>query len=470
MEQNKEILRKLGVSYLKPYQELIISHILECDENKRKGKILGCLPTGSGKSLCFMYPIAAIRKRTILIYPLLSLMNDQARRFQDAGIPFVMLQGGLEQEEKQKRLRKLLTDTEAAVVTNVETLLAMQNNGTIRIFRNKTAMIVIDEAHTAVTWGESFREAYLSLPEIIESINPEIIVAFTATMNKEIEDGIRKYIFGSKIPYTVHESTDRENIYYHSFPSLSKRADIINILSDKAARPAVIFCRSRELTEEAAESLKSRFPIEYYHAGLPKAEKLEKEKWFADSEDGVLAATSAYGMGVDKKNIRTVIHYSMPSSPSDYLQEAGRGGRDGRRMDSYVLWYPEENTPLSPIFRGTECIRMSLLKAMNENPEYERCLACNHCRKEETMRAGEKEILRFILFHPGIGIKNAAASITAKHLFFRSSRLCGWTHEEAEHAIRIMISDGMIRKIGNHLFVNMKHMSKTQRNKAEKRR
>ena len=470
MEQNKEILRKLGVSYLKPYQELIISHILECDENKRKGKILGCLPTGSGKSLCFMYPIAAIRKRTILIYPLLSLMNDQARRFQDAGIPFVMLQGGLEQEEKQKRLRKLLTDTEAAVVTNVETLLAMQNNGTIRLFRNKTAMIVIDEAHTAVTWGESFREAYLSLPEIIESINPEIIVAFTATMNKEIEDGIRKYIFGSEIPYTVHESTDRENIYYHSLPSLSKRADIINILSDKAARPAVIFCRSRELTEEAAESLKGRFPIEYYHAGLPKAEKLEKEKWFVDSEDGVLAATSAYGMGVDKKNIRTVIHYSMPSSPSDYLQEAGRGGRDGRRMDSYVLWYPEENTPLSPIFKGTECIRMSLLKAMNENPEYERCLACNHCRKEETMRAGEKEILRFILFHPGIGIKNAAASITAKHLFFRSLRLRGWTHEEAEHAIRIMISDGMIRKIGNHLFVYMKHMSKTQRNKAEKRR
>lgn len=470
MEQNKEILRKLGVSYLKPYQELIISHILECDENKRKGKILGCLPTGSGKSLCFMYPIAAIRKRTILIYPLLSLMNDQARRFQDAGIPFVMLQGGLEQEEKQKRLRKLLTDTEAAVVTNVETLLAMQNNGTIRIFRNKTSMIVIDEAHTAVTWGESFREAYLSLPEIIESINPEIIVAFTATMNKEIEDGIRKYIFGSEIPYTVHESTDRENIYYHSFPSLSKRADIINILSDKSARPAVIFCRSRELTEEASESLKGIFPIQYYHAGLPKAEKLKKEKWFADSEDGVLAATSAYGMGVDKKNIRTVIHYSMPSSPSDYLQESGRGGRDGRRMDSYVLWYPEENTPLSPIFKGTECIRMSLLKAMNENPEYERCLACNHCRKEETMRAGEKEILRFILFHPGIGIKNAAASITAKHLFFRSSRLCGWTHEEAEHAIRIMISDGMIRKIGNHLFVNMKHMSKTQRNKAEKRR
>ena len=470
MKQNKEILRKLGVSYLKPYQELIISHILECDENKRKGKILGCLPTGSGKSLCFMYPIAAIRKRTILIYPLLSLMNDQARRFQDAGIPFVMLQGGLEQEEKQKRLRKLLTDTEAAVVTNVETLLAMQNNGTIRLFRNKTAMIVIDEAHTAVTWGESFREAYLSLPEIIESINPEIIVAFTATMNKEIEDGIRKYIFGSKIPYTVHESTDRENIYYHSFPSLSKRADIINILSDKAARPAVIFCRSRELTEEAAESLKGRFPIEYYHAGLPKAEKLKKEKWFADSEDGVLAATSAYGMGVDKKNIRTVIHYSMPSSPSDYLQEAGRGGRDGRRMDSYVLWYPEENASLSPIFKGTECIRMSLLKTMNENPEYERCLACNHCRKEETMRAGEKETLRFILFHPGIGIKNAAASITAKHLFFRSSRLRGWTHEEAEHAIRIMISDGMIRKIGNHLFVNMKHMSKTQRNKAEKRK
>ena len=453
MEQNKAIFEKLGISYLRPYQELMISYVFECAENEKKGKLLGCLPTGSGKSLCFMYPIALLRKRTVLVYPLLSLMNDQARRFEKAGIPFEILQGGLERDERLRRISNIRRNSGIAIITNVETLLSMMKNGTIGILAGKTDMMVIDEAHTAVTWGESFREAYLSLPKIINEIKPRILMAFTATMNKEIEKGIRKYIFTGDTPYTVHESTDRENIYYHSVPSLSKRNEMIRILEDPSSRPAVIFCRSRELTEYIKDELKNEFRIEYYHAGLARSDKKRKEEWFASSEDGVLAATSAYGMGVDKKNIRTVIHVSLPSSPSDFLQEAGRGGRDGRRMDSYVLWYPEEDTPLSSIFKGSGCIRTALLKAMNETPDEDKCLSCSNCRNERRNRCGEREILRYIFFHPGLNEKEAAASITAKNIFFRAHRLPLWRHSEAEKAIRILRDEGKIKTFRGKLFV-----------------
>ena len=277
MEYNKEIFTRLGISYLKPYQELIISFVLDGITGERKINILGCLPTGSGKTLCFMYPILALKKRTVLIYPILSLMNDQARRFEKAGIPFVILCGGLDNTERQRIRREIIRNEYIAIITNVETLLSILKRDGLSFLRDKTEMIVIDEAHTAVTWGETFRESYLHLPEIIEAINPKIAMAFTATMDKEIGKGIIKYIFQSTHPYIVHESLDRENIFYHSVKSLCKRQEIIRILSDESKRPAIIFTRSRAEAEETASSLKKYFDIKYYHAGLSRGERKERE-------------------------------------------------------------------------------------------------------------------------------------------------------------------------------------------------
>lgn len=451
MEYNKEIFTRLGISYLKPYQELIISSVLDGITGERKTNILGCLPTGSGKTLCFMYPILALKKRTVLIYPILSLMNDQARRFEKAGIPFVILRGGLDNTERQRLRREIIRNEYIAVITNVETLLSILKRDGLSFLRDKTEMIVIDEAHTAVTWGETFRESYLHLPEIIEAINPKIAMAFTATMDKEIEKGIIKYVFQSTHPYIVHESLDRENIFFHSVKSLCKRQEIIRILSDESKRPAIIFTRSRAEAEGTASSLRKYFDIKYYHAGLSREERKEREDWFSSSEDGVLSATKAYGMGVDKGNIRTVIHTNLPESASDFLQEAGRGGRDGRRMDSYVLWYQEEDTSLSTIFKGDKCIRTSLLKAMNEIPEYENCLACSNCQEENKERAGEKEILSFIRRHPFIKYESAAASLTSRHVFFRTARLPGWSKQEVEMALRYLVDEGRIRIAINRL-------------------
>lgn len=452
MEYDKEIFSKLGISYLKPYQELIISQAIDGMRNRQKINILGCLPTGSGKTLCFMYPILLMKKRTVLVYPLLSLMNDQRRRFEKAGIPHVILRGGLDRMEKARIINEIRDSEYIAIITNVETLLSMMRKDRLSILCNKTEMVVIDEAHTAVTWGESFRESYLHLPEIINMINPKAVMAFTATMNKRIEEGIIKYVFSSTQPYIVHESLDRENIFYHSVKCLSKHHEIIRILKDDAKRPAIIFAKSRAEAEDTASNLRKFFSIKLYHAGLSREGRKEIEDWFSSSSDGVLSATKAYGMGVDKKNIRTVIHTSLPESASDFLQEAGRGGRDGRRMDSYVLWYMEEDTPLSYIFKGKKCLRTSLLKEMNEIPEYENCLACSNCQKEDEPRAGEKEILSFIKHHPGIKPESAAAVLTSRNVFLRSRRLPDWTVKEVSKALGYLEEEGRIRIVFHRVF------------------
>ena len=463
MIENKDLLKKhFGISYLRPYQELAVSHILECSGREERGRVLCSLPTGSGKSLCFMYPILLMRKRALLIYPLLSLMNDQAKRFKEAGIPCFVLKGGMSKEEKEKCLSGIRENREAAVITNPEMLLAMDRRNELKEI-GKTELVVIDEAHTAVTWGRNFRESYLSLPYLIERINPSSVLAFTATMDREIEEGIISVIFSGEKPRIIRQSTDRENIFYHSVCSLGKIHDAVKILTPPEARPAVIFCRSRAKAEETAKLLSHRFPVHYYHAGLERDEKLMLEKWFYSSQDGVLTATSAYGMGVDKKDIRTVIHLSMPSSAADFLQESGRGGRDGKRADSYVLRSADEKSGLSGIFSGGCCIRTSLLREMGEETETDGCLSCSACVSDGYVRAGEKEILSYITRHPFISKKSAAAGLSQKNIFHK--RLGEWTETEILDALDTLTKEDMIRTLfGRYMIIRRQRKQRTVSN------
>ena len=448
---NDFLKRRFHISYLRPYQELAINYIMDSACGRASGKILCILPTGGGKSLCFMYPIAKLGRRAVLIYPLLSLMNDQGKRFDEAGIPYETIRGGLERTERARRLRHIKEDKAVSVITNIESLIVMDGKGELDILSKDTLMVVIDEAHTVPEWGESFREAYMKTGEIIRKIRPSLILAFTATADSRICRGIEKYIFSGAIPYTVHASADRENIFYHGVRSLSKVHDAAKILSGPSSRPAVIFCRSRKLTETIAKKLGTQFDIRYYHADLPKEEKEEKERWFHTSRDGVLAATSAYGMGVDKKDIRTVIHMSLPDDAASFLQEAGRGGRDGGRMDSYVLYHNEEQSPISHVFRSGKCIRTALLSAMGEERESTMCLACSSCVPDGYRRSGEAEILRYVAWHPFTKPGYAAAALTSRHIFLKSRRLCSWSEREAEEAIRRLISENAVIRIAGRI-------------------
>ena len=323
----------------------------------------------------------------------------------------------------------------------------MDGRGELQILSRDTLMAVVDEAHTVPVWGESFRESYTRIGEILGKIRPRLTLAFTATADSAICRGIEKYVFSGEVPYTVHGSVDRENIFYHSVRSLSKLRDVISILTPPSSRPAIIFCRSRKLAEDTAAKLNQLFDIRHYHALIPKEEKEEKERWFLSSTDGVLAATTAYGMGVDKKDVRTVIHLSLPEDAASFLQESGRGGRDGSRMDSYVLYYHEEHSPLEKVFKSGMCIRTSLLAAMGEEREEKMCLACSSCVPDGYKAAGEREILSYTRFRPFSKDKSVAAALTARNIFLRRHRLPSWGEDEVRRAIGRLEEEGRVRRI-----------------------
>lgn len=441
-EQFSALLSNTGVSYLKPYQELIIRHILENEEEGKKTRLLAVLPTGSGKTLCFMLPILFLGGISICVYPLLSLLGDQERRFDNMGIKNVIIKGGMTKAERREKISSLSNG--GAILVSMEMLEFMVENNELKEIKNNLKFIIVDEVHTAITWGDSFRPSYQKLGKIIQYLSPPHTLLFTATIDKNVGNEIIKKIFLNKTPYIVRASSDRENIFYHSVRSINKKMDCIKILRSPSSRPAVIFSSSREKCEEYSSFLSSFFETKYYHAGMEKDERDKVEKWFFSSTSGVLCATNAYGMGVDKENIRTIIHLTLPSSSLSFLQESGRGGRDGCLCDSYVLYNNEKETPLSYIFKGKKCIRTSLLREMNESVESEGCSGCSSCVEDFYISAGEREILCVLSFFLFIKKKSLFEKLTSFSLLFIKYRLRGWKYNDYFLSLSILEDDGYI--------------------------
>lgn len=438
------------IRYLMPYQEMVVSRILENSMRKEPSCAITIMPTGSGKSLCFMLPALMFEKRyTILLYPLLSLMNDQAGRFDALGVPYAVIRGGMDRQKRLENLRNLERLKCTILLTNMESLVVMDGRNELSFMRGKLELFVVDEAHTVPSWGLSFRPCYMELGRIIGNLAPHQCLAFTATLDKRDEACIRRMLFPSSRVQVLRASADRENIFYAASRTLNTGKDLIRILGRPGRLPALVFCAYRAETERTAALLAAHFKTMYYHAGLEKEERKAREKEFAASGDAVMCATCAYGMGVDARHIRTVIHLHIPTDARDYLQETGRGGRDGKNALAVLLYRHGDEGRLKKIFSDGGCIRRGLLEEMGEDGHFGGCTACGACCGFEPP-SGERELVDavrrcFLLHTPG------SLAFLLRH--GRGAPLRGWSGPEVLEAVKILLEEGTMKSFFNHLYI-----------------
>jgi ATP-dependent DNA helicase RecQ len=321
---------RFGLEYLYPYQRLVAANVLDAgiEESDRIRQIV-LLPTGFGKSLCFQLPALLLPRPTVVVYPLLALMVDQARRLSSRGITSALFRGGMSPEERRDSMAAVERGEAKIVITNPECLGIPAILDFLKEAR--PSHLAIDEAHCVSEWGKSFRPSYLELGRIVEVLDPPALSAFTATASPSVFEAVARILFGGEGYRVIEGDPDRTNISYAVVKSLSAEHSLVR-LARSLPRPLLVFASSREGVQMLSRLLSERLDeseVRFYHAGLEKAEKKKIEEWFFASETGILVSTCAYGMGVDKKNIRSVIHYEIPGSIEAYLQEAGRVGRDG---------------------------------------------------------------------------------------------------------------------------------------------
>lgn len=466
-------LERFHLSTLRPFQQLVIHRILEQDTPACGDQgMLVILPTGSGKSICYMLPSLLVKGITILVFPLLSLMNDQINRLEHSGIAYACIRGGQTKEQRGGAWSQLETGKANVVVTNAECL---TNSAVLnQLARFHISLVVLDEVHTIVKWGKTFRPSFEVLGSAIEHLHTQQILAFTATADDEVLQGLEKSIFYRRKPHVVHGSSDRPNIVYHAERTLNKDHSVSQILRTSQSRPAVVFCATREDTEQACAAFllsNEQIPTRYYHAGLSRASRVSLETWFNKQEKGVLFSTNAFGMGVDKPNIRTIIHRTPSGDVLSFLQESGRAGRDGEVAHSYVLLHwplssKQHDTSIQEIFSSNhECIRKALLARLAEQIDF--CCGCDICNKTVHLQPEAFEVLvRTVGFSPLKYTKSQLSHTLVTHLPWdsRSGILSNWKENELKRAIAILIEQDVLRvsKIPRHALYRAFHAKKTK--------
>ena len=468
---------RFGVSYLYPIQRFVISNVLE-----GRSQIV-VLPTGAGKSLCFQLPAGLLTGPTLVLVPLLSLLSDQLRRLRGSGAAVGELRGGLTPEEKRLLFDGMRAGRLPLALATPEACLAESNLRALRGCR--VAHLVVDEAHCLSEWGDTFRPAYLQAGTLARALGAPLVSAFTATASPAVLDRIRQILFPDADVRVVAAASDRPTISYQVLPVLS-RAQAVADLGASLPHPLLVFCRTRAGTEVMARRLARRHgpgrgacgasqdSVRFYHAGLSREERSDVEAWFLASRDGTLTATCAYGMGVDKPDIRTVIHTEVPPSVEAYLQETGRASRDGLSSRAILLLGPGEDAfqaglsdpmAVSRFSRMLEyarstgrCRRTTLLELIGQEPVS--CAGCDVCDGTvATVAPGQREIIDFVRRHRRRFTVPQAAEVLCGASGPRSIRgffdavrgygsLSEWDAEELELAMRVLVARGEIRVPG----------------------
>lgn len=334
----KEALKiYFGYDSFRPGQEEIINSILAGRD------ALAIMPTGAGKSVCYQIPALLLPGITLVISPLISLMQDQVKALNEAGIHAAYINSSLTETQISKALSRAAEGTYKIIYVAPERL---ESYGFIQFASAvQISMVTVDEAHCISQWGQDFRPSYLKIVEFIQKLQEKpIISAFTATATDEVKTDI-ECILKLKNPNTVVTGFDRENLYYRVEHISGKKKDafVIDYVKKHAGESGIIYCATRKNVDTLYEELqKEGVSVSRYHAGLSNEVRKVNQEDFIFDRVQVIVATNAFGMGIDKSNVRYVIHYNMPQSMENYYQEAGRAGRDGEKSECILLFSAQD--------------------------------------------------------------------------------------------------------------------------------
>ena len=318
-----------GYDRFRPMQAEIIDSVMAGHDT------LGLLPTGGGKSLTFQVPAMMLPGVTLVITPLISLMKDQVDNLADRGIRAVYFHSGLTPREKDLALTRCRLGKAKIAYVSPERL---QNERFIAELRTlSTSLIVVDEAHCISQWGYDFRPSYLRIASLRRLVGEDVpVLALTASATPEVTDDIMRHLSFDK-PRVFARSFTRQNLSYIVRYTDSKEPMLLRILTSTTGC-SIVYVRSRKRTLELAHLLcEAGVSAEAYHAGLTPEDKEERQDRWKSDRVRVMVATNAFGMGIDKPDVRLVVHFDLPSSLEEYYQEAGRGGRDGRESLAVII-------------------------------------------------------------------------------------------------------------------------------------
>ena len=486
MTKHDALKTYFGYDSFRPGQEPVIDALLAGQD------VLNIMPTGGGKSICYQIPALLLPGVTLVISPLVSLMRDQVTQLVQNGVPAAFLNSSLTWRQYQLATERARDGWYKIIYVSPERL---GTDSFLDLAEHlNISLAAVDEAHCISQWGQDFRPAYLSIPAFLDRLPKRPPVgAFTATATPAVGQDIRR-LLGLRDPLCQTTGFDRENLRFTVLHPHSKQAELLSLLRRRRGQSGIVYCATRKAVEEVCELLRDAgFSATRYHAGLEAEDRKTSQENFLFGRVQIMVATNAFGMGIDKSDVRWVIHYNMPKDPESYYQEAGRAGRDGAGAECILLYsgadvytnrflieHSEAAEGVDPETAGTlrqrelerlwkmvdyckgrTCLRQFLLRYFGENAP-DRCGNCSVCLAQPQEAEGGADGLAILRCVEDTGERYGASLIAAVLSGSEDQRiqerrldrqetygmLSNLSQQELRRRIRDLVDDGALTTSG----------------------